>query len=70
MFDTEMDVYLPPGNLRAQSQRPTVENESAFSSGWGPSFPVSLPPAGTLTPASHLAPPDEPYARLEHQEVL
>ena len=59
-FDTEMDIYLPPGNCQAQSQRQTVEDESAFSSGWGPCFPVFLPPAGTPTPTSHLAPPDEP----------
>ena len=54
-----MDIYLPPGNCQAQSQRQTVEDESAFSSGWGPCFPVSLPPAGTPTPAFHQAPPDE-----------
>ena len=68
IFDTKMDIYLPPGNCQAQSQKPTVEDESAFSSGWGPSFPVSLPPAGT--PTSHLAPPDESHARLELQGAL
>ena len=70
MFDTEMDIYLPPSNGQAQSQRPTVEAESAFSSGWGPCFPVSRPLAGTPTPPSHLAPPDEPHAKLEHQGML
>jgi len=55
-----MDIYLPPGNCQAQSQRPTVKDESDFSSGGGPCFPMSLPPAGTPTPISHLAPPDEP----------
>jgi len=60
MYDTEMDIYLPPGNCPDQSQRPTVEDKSAFSSGWGPCFPVSLPPAGKPTPPSHLASPDDP----------
>ena len=55
-----MDVYLPPGNCWAQSQRPTVEDESALSSGWAPDFPGFLPPAGTPTPTSYLPPPDEP----------
>ena len=70
MFDTEMDIYLPHGNCQVQSQRPTVEDESAFSSGWGPCFPVSRPPAGTPTPTSHLEPPDELHAKLEHQGAL
>ena len=61
MFDTEMDIYLPPGNCQIQSQRQTVVEESAFSSGRGPCFPVSRPPAGPPTPTSHLAPPDEPH---------
>ena len=65
-----MDVYLPPGNLRAQSQRPTVEDESAFSSEWGPCFPEFLSPAGTSTSTSHLAPPDEPLAKLEYEGAL
>ena len=70
MFDTEMDIYLPPGNCQAQSQRPTVEDESALSPGWGPCFPVSLPPAGTPTPTSHLHLQMSPSARLEFQGAL
>ena len=63
-------IYLPPGNGQAQSQRPPVEDESAILSGWGPYFPMSQPPAGTPIPTSHLAPPDEPHAKLEHQGAL
>ena len=37
-FDTEMDIYLPPGNGQAQSPRPTVEDESALSLGGVPVF--------------------------------
>ena len=36
MFDTEMDIYLPPGNGQAQSQRPPVEDESASPLGGAP----------------------------------
>ena len=65
-----MDIYLPPGNCQAQSQRQTVEDESAFSSGWGPCFPLSQLPAGTPNPTSLLATPDELHAKLEHQGAL
>ena len=65
-----MDVYLPLGNFWAQSARPRVEDDSAFSSGWSHCYPGFLPPAGTRAPTSHLSPPDDPSARLEHQEAL
>ena len=39
-----------------------IMDESTFSSGWGPCFPVCLPPAGTPTPTPHLAAPDEPQS--------
>ena len=65
-----MDVYVPPGNCWGQSPSPTVENESALSPGWGPCFPVSLPPAGTPTPTSHLHLQMSPSARLEFQGAL
>ena len=64
--------YLPvTWYLPGPVQRPTVEDESVFSSGWGPCFPVFLSPAGTPTPTSHLAPPDEPqcWARAKGGSV-
>jgi len=55
-----MEVYLPPGNFWAQSPRPRVEDDSAFSSGLGVFCPGFLPPAGAPDPTSHVASPDEP----------
>ena len=65
-----MDIYLPPGNCQAQSQRPTVKDESDFSSGGVPVFQCLclLQEPQPQHPTWHLQ--MSPSARLEHQGAL